>query len=72
VSVSVAAGGDAAARVWGPQTISVNEGLGARRRDLKGASIRAGQKGLFAYVEVLLTGHAGNARYVLSVTAAKR
>jgi hypothetical protein len=50
----------------------VNEGLAARRRDLRGQSIRAGNKGFVAYVEVLLTGRSADANYVLSVTAAKR
>jgi subtilisin family serine protease len=72
VHVSVAAAGNAAARVWGPQTVRVNEGVQARRRDLKGPSIRAGTKGFLAYVEVLLTGRSDNAMYTLSVTAAKR
>jgi hypothetical protein len=51
----------------------VNEGLAARRRDLKGQNIRAtGNKGFTAYVEVLLTGSSPDASYVLNVTAAKR
>jgi subtilisin family serine protease len=72
VRVTVSGGGRAAARIWGPQTVSVNEGLGARRRDLKGQSIRATKRGFAAYVEVLLTGSSADASYVLSVTAAKR
>ena len=68
----MSAGGAAAARIWGPSTGSVNEGLGARRRDLKGTSVRAGKTGFSAYVEVLLTGRSTSARYVLGVTAAKR
>ena len=44
----------------------------ARRRDLKGQSIRATKKGFVAYVEVLLTGRSTDASYVLSVKAAKR
>jgi len=72
VRVAVSAGGRAAARIWGLQTVSVDEGLAARRRDLKGQSIRAGKKGFAAYVEVLLTGRSTDASYVLSVTAAKR
>ena len=71
VRVSVSAGGTAAARIWGPLTVAVNEGILARRRDLKGGTVRAGKKGFSAYVEVLLTGRSTNARYVLSVTAAK-
>ena len=71
VRVSVSAGGTAAARIWGPLTVAVNEGILARRRDLKGGTVRAGKKGFSAYVEVLLTGRSANARYVLSVTAAK-
>jgi subtilisin family serine protease len=72
VRVSVSAGGRAAARIWGPKTVSVNEGIAARRRDLRGTSVKGGKKGFAAYVEVLLTGRASNAAYVLSVTAAKR
>ena len=62
----------AAARIWGPKTVSVDEGLFARRRDLKGSSITAGATGFAAYVEVLATGAAARTRYVLTVTAAKR
>jgi subtilisin family serine protease len=70
--VSVAAGGDAAARIWGPKTISVDEGIAARRRDLAGSSITAGKKGFYAYAEVLPTGRTKSASYVLSVRAARR
>jgi subtilisin family serine protease len=72
VRVTVSGGGRAVARIWGPKTLSVNEGLAARRRDLRGQSIQATKKGFAAYVEVLLTGRSTNASYVLSVTAAKR
>jgi subtilisin family serine protease len=72
VRVRVSSGGDAAARIWGPKTVSVDEGLAARRRDLRGPSITAGTTGLAAYVEVLLTGSSNNAHYVLSVTASRR
>ena len=72
VRVSVSAGGAAAARIWGPQTASVNEGVRARRRDLKGTSVRAGKTGFAAYAEVLLTGRSTSTAYVLGVTAAKR
>src|SRR5207248_2300056 len=72
VRVSVSAGGAAAARIWGPQTASVNEGVRARRRDLKGTSVRAGKTGFTAYAEVLLTGRSTSTGYVLGVTAAKR
>jgi subtilisin family serine protease len=72
VRVSASGGGAAAARIWGPQTLTVNEGVRARRRDLKGTSVRAGRTGFAAYVEVLLTGRSGRAQYVLGVTAAKR
>jgi subtilisin family serine protease len=72
VRVTVAADGRAAARLWGPLTVSTGEGIKARRRDLRGQSISAGKKGMFAYVEVLLTGRAGNARYTLTLTAARR
>ncbi len=66
------AGGLAAARIWGPRTISVDEGLTARRRDLRGPSIRGGRRGAYAYAEVLLTGRSAQASYVLSVTASRR
>jgi len=72
VRVSVAADGEAAARIWGPQTVSVNESLAARRRDLKGQLVRAGNTGFAAYVEVLPTGRAAEAQYVLSVKASTR
>jgi subtilisin family serine protease len=72
VRVSVSAAGAAAARIWGPQTISVDEGIFARRRDLRGTLIRGGARGAPAYVEVLPTGRSANAHYVLSVTASKR
>jgi subtilisin family serine protease len=66
------AGGDAAARIWGPRTVGVGEGILSRRRDLKGPSIRGGSVGSIAYVEVLLTGRSPSASYVLDVTASKR
>jgi hypothetical protein len=72
VRATVAARGQAAARIWGPQTVSMDEGIAARRRDLKGQSITAGNKGFSAYVEVLLTSRSAAARYILSVTASKR
>ena len=72
VRAKVSGGGRAAARIWGPQTGSVNEALAARRRDLKGQSITAGKKGFGAYVQVILTSRSADARYVLSVTASKR
>jgi subtilisin family serine protease len=71
VHVSVESPGTAAARIWGPQTVGVNEGLSARRRDLKGPTMAGGKKGSAAYVEVLLTGREQTTRYLLSVTAAK-
>jgi len=72
VRVSVSSGGRAAARIWGPKTVSVDEGVVLRRRDLRGPSITAGKTGTAAYVEVLLTGRSTTASYVLSVTASKR
>jgi hypothetical protein len=72
VRVAVSAGGRAAARIWGSQTVAVGERVAERRRDLKGASIRAGARGTTAYVEVLLTGRGSSARYTLSVTASTR
>jgi subtilisin family serine protease len=70
--VSTASGGNAAARIWGPKTVGVGEGLAARRRDLKGQRMYGGKTGSAAYVEVLLTGRSGTARYTLSVTASKK
>jgi hypothetical protein len=72
VRAGVSAGGAAAARIWGPSTAGVDEGIASRRRDLKGPLIRGGNKSSVAYVEVLLTGRAATASYVLSVTASKR
>jgi subtilisin family serine protease len=72
VRATVAAGGNAAVRIWGPKTARLTEGIRARRRDLKGPSITAGKAGFEAYVEVLLTGRSDDARYTLSVTAASR
>ena len=72
VHVSVAGPGTAAARIWGPQTVGVGEGLKARRRDLRGPKMAGGKKGSAAYVEVLLTGRSTTAHYLLSVTASKR
>jgi subtilisin family serine protease len=70
VHVSVS-GGPAAARIWGPQTGAVMEGLKARRRDLRGPAMAGGKNGSAAYVEVLLTGRSNTASYVLNVTVAK-
>jgi hypothetical protein len=73
VRVAVSSGGQAAARIWGPQTVSVtSESNAARRRDLRGQSIQATKKGFVAYAEVLLTGRSTDASYVLSVKASKR
>ena len=73
VRATVSAGGRAAARIWGPQTVSVvSESLADRRRDLRGQSVRAVKNGFVAYVEVLLTGRSPDASYVLNVKAAKR
>jgi subtilisin family serine protease len=72
VRVQVNAGGRAAARIWGPETNSIDEKLAGRRRDLRGPRVRAGKHGFPAYVEVLLTGRSPSASYVLAVTAAKR
>jgi thermitase len=72
VHVSVVSGGNAAARIWGPKTVAVLEGLAARRRDLKGPRMYGGKTGSLAYVEVLLTVRSTTARYTLSVTASKR
>jgi subtilisin family serine protease len=72
VRATVSAGGAAATRIWGPRTAGVDEGIASRRRDLKGPLIRGANKAAVAYVEVLLTGRAPTASYVLSVTASKR
>jgi hypothetical protein len=72
VRATVSAGGDAATRIWGPQTTGVGERILARRRDLKGPLIQGGNAGAVAYVEVLLTGRTTNASYLLGVTASKR
>ena len=71
VRVSVAAGGAAAARIWGPQTVSMDEGVTARRRDLKGTQMSGGKHGSAAYVEVLPTGKTVAASYVLAVRASR-
>ena len=72
VRATVSAGGDAAARIWGPRTASVGEGILSRRRDLRGPLIHGTSKGFIAYVEVLLTGRTTTASYLLSVAASKR
>lgn len=72
VRVSAASGGTAAARIWGPKTVSTNEGIAARRRDLRGTTMSGGKTGSAAYVEVLLTGMSPRSQYVLSVRAARR
>jgi len=71
VRASVAAAGDAASRIWGPKTVSLDEGVAARRRDLEGPSITAGRKGFYAYVEVVATGRTSTVRYTLSVRASR-
>ncbi len=72
VHATVAAGGDAAPRIWGPGTVSVHETARARRRDLKGPLVRGTKKGFAAYVEVLLTGRSSSASYTLKVTVSTR
>jgi len=71
VRVSAAAGGAAAARIWGPRTVSVGEGIAARRRDLDGTQMNGGARGSAAYVEVLPTGKSVSASYVLTVRASR-
>jgi subtilisin family serine protease len=71
VRATVTAGGRAADRIWGPLTVSIDEPVAARRRDLKGQSITAGKRGFTAYVQVLLTGRSRSTSYVLSVKASK-
>jgi subtilisin family serine protease len=70
--VAVAAGGKAAARLWGPKTSSTHEGVVAQRRDLDGPRMYGGLRGTSAYVEVLLTGRSPAASYTLTVTVAKK
>jgi hypothetical protein len=72
VRAAVNPGSGAAARIWGPSTVSVGEGILPRRRDLRGPLIRGAKTGFVAYVEVLLTGRAPTASYVLGVTASRR
>jgi subtilisin family serine protease len=72
VRATVSAGGDVAARIWGPRTASVGERILSRRRDLRGPLIRGTKTGYVAYVEVLLTGRVTASSYVLSVTASRR
>ena len=71
VHVTVTSRGNAAARLWGPQTSSTREGVKAQRRDLRGPSMYAGTRGTSAYVEVLLTGRSPAAAYTLAVTVSK-
>jgi hypothetical protein len=68
----VSRGGDAAARLWGPQTSSTREGVKAQRRDLRGPRMYGGESGTSAYVEVLLTGRSPAAIYTLAVTVSKK
>jgi subtilisin family serine protease len=72
VRATIVGGGDAAARIWGPRTAGIGEGILSRRRDLKGPLIRGGNTSSVAYVDVLLTGRSTTATYVLSVTASRR
>ena len=72
VHVTVASGGNAAARLWGPQTSSTREGVKSQRRDLRGPKMYGGKRGTAAYVEVLLTGRSPAASYTLAVTVSKK
>jgi subtilisin family serine protease len=72
VHVTVSGGGNAAARLWGPQTTSTREGVAAQRRDLRGPKMYGGKRGTSAYVEVLLTGRSPAATYTLAVTVSKK
>ena len=65
-------GGPAAARIWGPQTVAVDEGLAARRRDLRGPSIVRRKDGARRLRRGPAHRPSGTARYVLSVTARRR
>ena len=72
VHVSTESNGNAAARIWGPQTTSTREGVKAQRRDLRGQRMYGGPRGSVAYVEVLLTGRSPAASYTLSITVSKK
>jgi hypothetical protein len=72
VRATVTADGHAAARIWGPRTAGIGEGILSRRRDLKGPLIRGGNTSSVAYVDVLLTGRSTSTSYVLSITASRR
>ena len=72
VRASVSGDGAATARIWGPDTTSVDENILLRQRDLKGSSVRGGAKGSFDYVEVTLKGASTNSQYILSVKASTR
>ena len=72
VRAGITADGSATARIWGPRTVSVDEGFGGRRRDLRGQVVSGGALGFAAYVEVRLTSRTAQAHYVLSVRASSR
>jgi hypothetical protein len=72
VRVAVSASGSATARIWGHRTYTVDEPPALRRRDLDGSSIIGGSAGVYAYVEVALTGRTTSANYVLRVKASTR
>jgi hypothetical protein len=72
VRVSLDSTGSATARIWGHQTYTVDEPPELRKRDFKGSSITGGAVGVYAYVDVALSGRTTSADYVVRVTASTR
>jgi hypothetical protein len=72
VRVSLDSTGSATARIWGYQTYTVDEPPELRKRDFKGSSITGGAVGVYAYVDVALSGRTTSADYVVRVTASTR
>ena len=72
VRVSLDSTGSATARIWGHQTYTVDEPPELRKRDFKGSSITGGAVGVYAYVDVALSGRTTSAGYVVRVTASTR
>jgi hypothetical protein len=84
VSVFVRGDRDVDLRIWGPATRTIAEGGAARRRDLVATSARAANgheaaavanvssHGVWNYAAVTLGRRAGDARYSISVSTARR
>ncbi|MFL5911754.1 MAG: S8 family peptidase [Gaiellaceae bacterium] len=72
VRVSLSTSGSATARILGHRTYTVDEPPALRRRDFEGSSITGGSAGVYAYVDVALTGRTTSASYVLRVKASTR